>query len=201
METIISSHLLWSKNEKALSENDVSKKNGFLKPGKEGQPFSITSQKDVTLFLVDDDPFYLKTLEHSIHTILESATVYSFQTGEACLQQMRKKPMIVILDYYLNSETPYAWDGLSILKQIKKISPKTKVIMLSAQENLNVAIECMNNGAYDYISKTQTAFTRLNNIVKNIVANSKSSSLFFRICEYLIPIIILTMIAYALLKH
>ena len=167
----------------------------------EAIPKYKNQQKEITLFLVDDDPFYLKTLEHSILNNVGAVTIHSFQTGEACLHQMKKKPTIVILDYYLNSEASYAWNGLSILKQIKQLSPTTKVIMLSAQENINIAIDCMNNGAYDYISKTQTAFTKLNNIVKNVATDIKSTSLFFKIAEHLIPIGILTMIAYALLKH
>src|SRR5438270_557970 len=72
----------------------------------------------ITIFIVDDDPLFLKALQLSISGKLPSAEIRIFQTGENCLQQMRLKPDIVILDYYLNSEIPYAWNGMYILKHI-----------------------------------------------------------------------------------
>ena len=73
--------------------------------------------------------------------------------------------------------------------------------MLSSQDSLNVAIDCMENGAYDYISKTQTALVRINNLIANIIGNLEVTSVFFKVCEYIILIVILAMIAYALLNH
>lgn len=161
------------------------------------------AHKKIKLFLVDDDPLYLKALEMSIsaNAKVDSLVINSFQTGEACLQQMKQKPNIVILDYFLNSKVPYAWDGATILKQIKKISPATKVIMVSAQDSLKVAIDCMENGAYDYISKTQTALVRINNVIGNIIGNIEVTSWFFRVSEYILLIVIIILIAYSILNH
>jgi two-component system OmpR family response regulator len=125
--------------------------------------------KKTILFIVDDDPLYLKGLELSISANYDDITIFTFQTGEACLQQMKLKPEIVILDYYLDSEISYAWNGLNILKQIKKTNPKSRVVMLSSQDSLQVASECLENGAYDYVSKTQSAFVRINHILGNIL--------------------------------
>jgi ActR/RegA family two-component response regulator len=158
-------------------------------------------EKKVSVFLVDDDSLYLKALELSISSYLDDVTIQTFETGEACLQQMKKKPSIVILDYYLNSQLPYAWNGISILKQIKMLSPKTKVIMLSSQDSLKVAIDCMENGAYDYISKSQTALIRVNNCITNIVDNIDKDSVFFKLLKYIVIIVVITMITYAILSH
>ncbi len=157
--------------------------------------FSKESAKKIRVFLVDDDPLFLKALELSISSNLGSATINTFQTGEACLQNMKLKPSVVILDYYLNSEIPYAWDGMNILKQIKKINPKTKVIMLSSQDSLNVAIDCMEKGAYDYVSKSRASLVRINNILKNIVGNIEVNSAFYETCQFIVLIVILVLIA------
>lgn len=157
--------------------------------------FSNESQKKIRIFIVDDDPLFLKALELSITSNLGSTTINTFQTGEACLQNMKLKPAVVILDYYLNSEIPYAWDGMDILKQIKKINPKTKVIMLSSQDSLNVAIDCMEKGAYDYVSKSRASLIRINNILKNIVGNIEVNSTFYETCKFIVLIIILVLIA------
>lgn len=157
--------------------------------------FSSESAKKIRVFLVDDDPLFLKALELSISSNLGSATINTFQTGEACLQNMKLKPAVVILDYYLNSEIPYAWDGMSILKQIKKINPKTKVIMLSSQDSLNVAIDCMEKGAYDYVSKSRASLVRINNILKNIAGNIEVNSAFYETCQFIVLVVILVLIA------
>lgn len=134
-----------------------------------------TVSKDILLFIVDDDPLYTKALEHSIINKMTSVKIKTFQTGEACLQQMKLRPDIVILDYYLDSKVSYAWNGLTILKQIKKLYPKTKVIMLSVQDSLEVAVKCIENGSFDYIPKSESAFVRINNVLMNIVEDSNSN--------------------------
>ena len=43
--------------------------------------------------------------------------------------------------------------GLALLKDVKKISPQAKVVVMTAQDTMNNTIEAMRIGAYDYISK------------------------------------------------
>jgi two-component system OmpR family response regulator len=157
----------------------------LLKSSKKGKVLS--NKKIITIFLVDDDLLFLKALELSISSIFPSVIIKTFQTGEACLQQMKLKPSVVILDYYLNSEIPYAWNGISILKQIKKINPKTKVVILSSQDSLNIAIDCIENGAYDYISKSESSLVRINNILTNILGDADSN---FEGIKFLVIIIL-----------
>ena len=131
------------------------------------------TSREILIFIVDDDLLYLNALKHSILEKLPELKIKTFQTGEACLQQMKLKPTVVILDYFLDSKVSYAWNGLTILKQIKKINPKTKVIMLSSQDSLDIAVKCVDNGSFDYISKSETAFVKINNILMNITDDIK----------------------------
>jgi DNA-binding NtrC family response regulator len=59
-----------------------------------------------------------------------------------------KKPALVLLDLQL----PDA-DGLHMLEQIKAEYPETQVIILTAHDSLNNAIESIKRGAYHFISK------------------------------------------------
>lgn len=156
---------------------------------------SKASGKKVRVFLVDDDPLYLKALENSISSNSDALTINTFQTGEACLQNMKLKPSIVILDYCLNSEIPYAWNGMTILKHIKKTNPRTKIIVVSSQDSLKVAIDCIEKGAYDYVSKSRSSLERINGIIKNIVGNIEVNSVFYETVKFIILIIILVLIA------
>jgi len=59
---------------------------------------------------------------------------------------------IIILDYDFGKDN--GPNGLVILKRIKEINPLARVIMVSGQDNLEVAIETMRQGAVDYFIKT-----------------------------------------------
>ncbi len=188
-------------DDRMFSKTNSSEQKHLFKSSKTADVSSSKQKKQITVFIVDDDVLYSKALELSISSQIDSLSVYTFQTGEACLQQMKKKPAIVILDYYLNSEIPYAWNGMAILRQIKKINPKTKVIILSSQDSLSVAIDCMENGAYDYISKTQTALVRINNLISNIAGDIEVNSGFTKIIMYFLVIVLIAIISYTLLNH
>ena len=58
--------------------------------------------KTITIFLVDDNAFYLKNLEITFSK-KPYYNIVTFETGELCLEKMSLKPDIIILDYYLNS--------------------------------------------------------------------------------------------------
>lgn len=44
-------------------------------------------------------------------------------------------------------------DGVSVLGEIKKFSPATEVIMLTAHSSVDTAVACMRMGAFDYVRK------------------------------------------------
>lgn len=160
-----------------------------------------SATKEIVIFIVDDDPLYIKALEHSILEKMPFIKIKTFQTGEACLQQIKLKPDVVILDYYLDSKVSYAWNGLTILKQIKKLSPKTKVIMLSVQDSLEVAVKCIDNGSFDYISKSESAFVKINNVLMNITEDIKAGEKGMKPYQIIgIIIIIILVLSFLLIK-
>ena len=121
------------------------------------------------IFLVEDNETYLKTLETYLKKNLNyHARIHTFPNGEDCLKNMSLKPKIVILDYFLNSATQDAANGIDILKKIKTIDPEISVVMLSSQDNLQVATDTMKYGAFDYVSKNENAFLRVQNAIGNI---------------------------------
>lgn len=159
-----------------------------------------TITKEVVVFIVDDDLLFTKALEHSITEKLPSVDIKTFQTGEACLQHMKLNPEIVILDYYLNSTVPYAWNGLTILKQLKKINPALKVIMVSSQDSLDIAVKCIDNGSFDYISKSESAFVKINNVLTNIIQDIKTNNRSIKPYQIISMIIIIILAVFFLLK-
>jgi two-component system OmpR family response regulator len=126
----------------------------------------------IKIMLVDDNDMFIKTLELSLKGQFKSEIqIESFATGEACLSRIKENPEtaadIVILDYHLNTDSETAMNGVDILKKIKELNFWTIVVMLSGEDKLKIAQDCITNGAYDYVVKTETALIRIQNILKN----------------------------------
>ncbi len=121
----------------------------------------------IKIFLVDDDILFLKALEIEFlqHADFE---VEKFSTGEACIASLQGSPDVIILDYHLNGVEPLAINGLDTLDRIKAIHPDIPVVMLSSQDKIEVAINCMHHRAFDYVVKSETAFLRLQKIITTI---------------------------------
>ena len=127
----------------------------------------MTIEKKILLFLVDDDPLFLKSLEIEFAQNTESV-IKTFPTGELCLESIYLDPDIIILDYHLNGIENDAINGLETLDRIKKINIDIPVVMLSSQDNIEVAVNCMKHQAFDYIVKSETAFLRLQKAITTI---------------------------------
>ena len=126
----------------------------------------------IKLFLVDDDALFLKLLEIEF---LEHADfdIETFATGELCIENLSHQPDVIVLDYYLNGVDRDAINGIDTLDQIKAFNPDIPVIMLSSQDKIDVAINCMHHKAFDYVVKSETAFLRLKKIITTILGTRK----------------------------
>lgn len=133
-------------------------------------------QKRVKVFLVDDDIFFLESLNHFLSSQDFQAEIKTFTSGEDCLASLEEKPDVVVLDYYLTSgKNDKSLNGMEVLKRIKSTYPEIRVIILSAQDNIEVAMETMKAGAYDYVSKSESALVKVRNIVGNYATNRKTA--------------------------
>jgi two-component system OmpR family response regulator len=121
-----------------------------------------------TIFLVDDDAVFLKLLEIELKELNEF-NIVTYSTGEDCLNHLNLKPSLIILDYHLDGILEKAMNGLQVLDSIKAFDSNIPVIMLSSQDKIEVAVNCMHHQAFDYIVKSETAFTRLRKIISNII--------------------------------
>jgi len=121
----------------------------------------------IKLFLVDDDAVFLKSLE--IEFMLHGDfSIETFATGEECIAALNHKPDVVVLDYLLDGVVDKAMNGIEVLDKIKEFDPDIQVVMLSAQDKIEVAINCMHHKAFDYVVKSETAFIRLKKIISTI---------------------------------
>jgi DNA-binding NtrC family response regulator len=127
----------------------------------------MANDKQITLFIVDDDALFLKSLEIEF-TQNADFNIRTFSTGERCLEQIGLQPDIIILDYHLNGIDTSAMNGLETLIRIKAAHAYIPVIMLSSQDKIEVAVNCMHHDAFDYVVKSETAFLRLRKNITSI---------------------------------
>lgn len=118
--------------------------------------------RNYKIFIVEDNALYAKVLKRQLSQN-ESYIVKIFETGRECLANLSEDPDVITLDYTLPDMT-----GADILTEINKVLPKTHVIIISGQNDINTAVKLLKDGAYDYIMKGPDTRERLENIIKNI---------------------------------
>lgn len=124
----------------------------------------MQKQTEPLIFIVEDNPVYNKLIVNYLQS-KKSYRIESFFSGEECLQRIDEHPDIVIQDYLLEGI-----DGIAVLKQVKKVHPQTEFIFLSGQDSVDVAVNTLKLGAYDYIVKDQMALKKMLDKITKILA-------------------------------
>ena len=132
----------------------------------------MKTENKIKLFLVDDDALFLKSLEIDFKEHADFV-IETYATGELCLKNLSNHPDVIILDYQLDGIEKGAMNGMDTLDKIKEFNPEIPVVMLSSQDKIEVAINCMHHKAFDYVVKSETAFVRLQKIITTIFQYKK----------------------------
>ncbi|MFL5752047.1 MAG: response regulator [Bacteroidia bacterium] len=105
-----------------------------------------------TIYIVEDSEFFSLLLDQQLQETI-THNIMDFKSAEECIAHIREakaEPALIILDYQLPG-----MNGLEALEEIKKLSPKTRVVILSSRMDGELAVELMKKGADDVISKKQ----------------------------------------------
>ena len=103
--------------------------------------------EECRVLLVDDEKDFLEVLIRRLKK--RQVNVDGVSSGEEALQYLRARPIdVVVLDVKMPG-----MDGITALQEIKKFNPLIEVIMLTGHASLEVALEGMRSGAFDYLMK------------------------------------------------
>lgn len=119
--------------------------------------------KQLKIFVVDDEIFYLNILEQHISN-LGYEQVTAFSNGTDCLNQIAENPDVVFLDYNMDTLT-----GYDVLKKIKRYNPNIYIVMISGQENIKAAVDTLKHGAFDYIQKGEMEEQKIEQVLDRIL--------------------------------
>ena len=116
------------------------------------------------IFVVDDEPSIRKLLTHWVQHQW-GYTVVSFENGLDMLNELSQNPRLVLLDIMLPDS-----NGVELISKIKEYNQNIPIIMLSAQGSIEVALESIRRGAFDYFPKPIDS-NRLEPAIKNAISN------------------------------
>jgi FixJ family two-component response regulator len=154
----------------------------------------MINSKNPLIYIVDDDVPFRKMINAFLHQN-RLTNIKQFSTGEEMLEQfLITAPSIVVQDFDLG---PNKLTGLEVLKKAREIKPNVDFIFLSGQNSINIAVDIIKNGAYDYVIKDDTAQDNLLNRIKKLVFQVRlvrSERIFKRGLILFVSLLIITVI-------
>jgi two-component system response regulator AtoC len=101
---------------------------------------------NATVLLVDDEDLIRWSLRERLQA--DGYEIREAGTGEAALVQFKEGVDLVLLDYRLPDT-----DGLSVLRELKKLDPDILVVLLTSFVSVETAVEAMQLGAFHFANK------------------------------------------------
>ena len=124
------------------------------------------SNENVRILIVDDE----FSVRHSLTAWFEDEgyTVDAASSGKEALAKLAESQWDI---FFLDLKMP-GMSGLELQKKIKEIQPDSTIIMITAFASVESAVEAMQSGAYDYLSKPfDPDYLAL--LVRNIIERKK----------------------------
>jgi DNA-binding NtrC family response regulator len=120
---------------------------------------------NLKIFIVEDDPFIGELYKYHL-SLNPDYQITHFQTAKDCLANLFQKPDIVCIDYGLPD-----MNGDTLLRKIQEVNTSIPVIVISGQEDIEVAINFLKQGAKDYIIKDDHTKEMLWNAILKVKEN------------------------------
>jgi DNA-binding NtrC family response regulator len=124
------------------------------------------------ILLVEDDQFYATMLTERLKAE-GFDNLKHVDNGLECLLQVYEDtvPDVIIMDQQLGMV-----NGVEVLQKIRAYKPGLKVIFMSGQKDVKLAVQSIKQGAMDYIKKDENAFGNLIPVLRKLEAEMKTRS-------------------------
>jgi len=119
------------------------------------------------IFIVEDDPWYGEMLKYHL-SLNDEYEILLFENANECLKNLHLKPNVISIDYNLPD-----LNGEELYQKIKTQNSSISVIVISGQEEINVAVSLLKKGVYDYILKDDNTKELLWNSILRLRENSE----------------------------
>lgn len=127
-----------------------------------------TLKKLRTIYVVEDNTIERNMLIDFLGKYPD-LNIKGFPTGDACIKDIivsKIFPDLILLDYFLDSNSPLSKDGLEVLTKLKEISPNSEFIMFTSVDNERIIELARKKGAMAFIVKGVSSFEMLDDILQ-----------------------------------
>ena len=103
--------------------------------------------KDAKILLVDDEVVFANNMSKLLNR--RGYQVTAVNGGDTALRSLMENPFDVMV---LDLKMP-GMDGIAVLHEMKKLGLVTEVLVLTGHGSIDTALEAIQLGAYDYLTK------------------------------------------------
>lgn len=123
----------------------------------------MVTKRDLKIFVVDDNAFCRELYSQHLRNI-GFTDIHQFDNGEDCLNSLALEPSIIFLDHEMTGI-----NGLETLRRIKRYNPDIYLVIVSGQDNMQVSLNALNYGAFDYIIKGDNDEEMISRVTEKIL--------------------------------
>ncbi len=123
------------------------------------------------LFLIEDNRTEGLLLQLALSGI-DNLELQTFSLGQKLLDALVQKPDIVIVDLNLPDI-----NGLTLIRKIKAFDPTIRMVVVSAQRDMDVLAQVQAEGVYNYLMKSEACLVYLNRVIKELLIVMKHTHL------------------------
>ena len=125
----------------------------------------MVKKEKVEVLLIEDNPDHAELEKKVLLEFRDDFEVTSVVTGREGKELMdRKSFSVVLFDYFLPGE-----DGLGVLKELEHSKFPAPIIAVTGQKDIEVAVDIMKEGVYEYIPKSSNYFSILPIVVEKVI--------------------------------
>lgn len=123
----------------------------------------MQNKKNRKIFLIEDNRTEGMLLKLSLGSIKDIA-ITSFSKGKDLLDSLNQDPDIVIVDLMLPDIS-----GQELIKIISEYDPKIRMVVVSAQRDIDMVAKIQEMGVYNYLVKSEGCIQYLNQVIEELI--------------------------------
>lgn len=123
----------------------------------------MASSKPRKIFLIEDNRTEGMLLKLSLGSI-ENLSITTFSKGRDLIDNLNANPDIVIVDLMLPDIS-----GYELINIISEYDPNIKIVVVSAQKDIDLIAKIQEKGVYNYLVKSEACIQYLHQVIEDLI--------------------------------
>lgn len=115
---------------------------------------SVQNSKNPSVFILDDDRFYLEYMKEIIYNYSSEINTQTFVDKHSMMNDLKKNPDVIILDYNLGIENSKRITAHNVINDIESNNPDQYIVLISGESNAPLLEEYNRYRNLDFIVKS-----------------------------------------------